>query len=237
MKQPLADYYDPQKLTKYNYNVYTTRKAIVSFIESSLPFFSGKVLDAGCGNKPYEKMIRSNKKVIEYIGMDLEDSPIYGGVKKDLAWDGSKIPLPDASVETVLATELLEHCYDTKNVLGEISRVIKDNGTLIGTVPFTWPLHETPHDFYRFTPFALEKNLHESGFKKITITQFGGYNKMLAVSLALWLQHHSGGRLKKRLLRMFVLPAIKRLNRKDKPNADLRAENNIFIGLGFIAQK
>lgn len=235
MKQ--EDYYNPKKLTKHNYNVYTTRHEIVEFIKASEPHFSGIVLDAGCGNKPYELLIKSNKQVAEYRGMDLENSNIYQNVPKEVIWDGVTIPLAADEVQTVLATELLEHCFDTDKILSELHRVLSPGGKLIGTVPFIWPLHETPRDFYRFTPFSLKQKLQLAGFRDIQITPFGGRNKMLSVSLAIWLVNHPGSKLKKRILRFFILPMIKRLNRKDKPNSDLTMENNIFIGLGFTATK
>lgn len=231
------DYYSPKKLTKYNFNVYTTRFEIAKYIKENQIDFNGIVLDAGCGSKPYEELIRRNAQVIEYKGMDLENSEIYNNVKKDIIWDGSKIPLDDSSVQTVLATELLEHCFDTDQILSEFYRVLSEDGKLIGTVPFIWPLHETPHDYYRFTPFSLSKKLERSGFKNIHITPLGGRDKMLAVSLSIWLANHSGGRLKKAILRIFILPLIRKLNRMDKPNSDLTKENNIFIGLGFKASK
>ncbi|MBK9191862.1 MAG: methyltransferase domain-containing protein [Crocinitomicaceae bacterium] len=235
MKQ--EDYYIPQKLTKYNYNVYTTRLEIVEFIKASSHHFSGSVLDAGCGNKPYEPLIKNNQRVTAYFGMDLENSDIYHRVPKELIWDGVNIPLANDEVQTVLATELLEHCFDTDKIVSEFYRVLSSEGKLIGTVPFIWPLHETPHDFYRFTPFSLQQKLQLAGFRDIQITPFGGRDKMLSVSLAIWLVNHPGSKLKKRILRFFILPLIRRLNRKDKPNSDLTQENNIFIGLGFTARK
>ncbi|MBK8926563.1 MAG: methyltransferase domain-containing protein [Crocinitomicaceae bacterium] len=197
------DYYHPKKLTKYNYNVYTGSVEILNFIKSKTHLFNNKVLDLGCGNKPYEKIISSNLKVTEYVGMDLENSTIYNDIKNVEIWNGYEIPLIDNTIQTVLITELLEHCYDTKSILSEIFRVIEPNGNLIGTVPFIWLLHETPNDYYRFTPHALKKILEDAGFHSVEITSFGGYNKALSVSLAIWLSYQKRNRARQRILRFF----------------------------------
>ena len=233
----LEDYYHPNQLNKFNYNIYISRIEVRNFIQKNITQFSGSILDLGCGNKPYEKLLKSAPNFKSYVGMDLEQSEIYNAVTKDLTWDGNNIPLHNFAIETVLATELLEHCYDTENILNEIFRVLTNDGKLIGTVPFIWPLHEVPNDFYRFTPFALKRKLQEAGFSNIEIFALGGHNKSLGVSLAIWLQNSKSGRLKKRVLRFFILPIIKNLIKNDHEIFDVYKNNNSFVGLGFIAKK
>jgi SAM-dependent methyltransferase len=69
-----------------------------------------------------------------YVGIDL---PVNCYGSPDLEWDGRKIPFGDATVDSVLVTEFLEHCSRPDEVLTEIARVLKPNGYLFLTVPST----------------------------------------------------------------------------------------------------
>ena len=65
------------------------------------------------------------------------------------------MPIKDNSYNTIIATEVLEHCFEPEILLKEIYRVLKPGGLLFFTVPFVWNFHETPYDAYHYTPFAL----------------------------------------------------------------------------------
>ncbi|ACR12849.1 SAM-dependent methyltransferase, UbiE family [Teredinibacter turnerae T7901] len=53
--------------------------------------------------------------------------------------DGLKLPLPDASVDHLICSEVLEHIPDYHAMLREINRVLKPGGTLCVSVPRAWP--------------------------------------------------------------------------------------------------
>src|SRR5262249_18704424 len=138
------------------------RRLLLRALTEALPGFRGRLLDVGCGYQPYRGLLLSSpSQATEYIGLDLPDN-IYR--LPDLAWDGQRIPLHDASVDSVLLTEVLEHCPDPAGILAEIFRVLKPGAFLFLTVPFIWPIHTVPHDEYRYTPFALRRILENSGF-------------------------------------------------------------------------
>ena len=69
--------------------------------------------------------------------------------------DGKHLPFRDASVDTVLSTEVLEHVPRPELLVREMARVVKPGGKLLITVPFIQPLHELPSDYFRFTPSSL----------------------------------------------------------------------------------
>ena len=52
--------------------------------------------------------------------------------------------------------------------------MLSKKGVLILSVPFVWPVHEEPYDFYRFTEYGLRSNLDKAGFKSAKIIQAGG---------------------------------------------------------------
>jgi hypothetical protein len=63
---------------------YSVRTAILESVKKESESFYGMVLDVGCGFMPYKKLIESNPKVENYIGMDLEQPTYYGQIVPDL---------------------------------------------------------------------------------------------------------------------------------------------------------
>jgi len=170
-------------------DLYIVRKAIKDSIAQSIPLFNGTLLDVGCGQMPYkEYILNANPNIKKYIGLDFAQGKYADLKQPNITWDGKTIPLEDATVNCAMATEVLEHCPEPLIVLKEIKRVLKPDGVFFFTVPFLWPLHDTPHDYYRYTPFSLERLLTEAGFEDIQIKAMGGWNASLAQMIGLWLK-------------------------------------------------
>ena len=142
MKEYLFPAYRPWSLDSFG-----NRRLIVRALQENLSGFSGTVLEVGCGEKPYRQLLLSAPSRADcYIGMDMPNN-LYGS--PDIVWDGTAMPLPDASVDSCLLTEVLEHCPDGLLVLSEVFRVLKPDGFLFLTIPFIWPIHTVLHDEYR----------------------------------------------------------------------------------------
>jgi SAM-dependent methyltransferase len=162
------------------------RRLLLRALKGSLANFRGRLLDVGCGHQPYRSLLLSPPShATDYIGLDLPDN-LYQ--PPDLVWDGQQIPLPNASVDSVLLTEVLEHCPDPEAVLREIARVLKPGGFMFLTVPFIWPIHTVPYDEFRYTPFALRRLLEGTGFQNPVIEATGGRHAVLALMLGLWVR-------------------------------------------------
>ncbi|MGB7077143.1 MAG: class I SAM-dependent methyltransferase [Xanthobacteraceae bacterium] len=214
------------------------RRLILAALHASLPRFSGVVLDVGCGHMPYKSLLLSApSRASSYIGVDLPAN-LYGA--PDLNWDGRKIPLADASVDSVLLTEVLEHCPRPGDVLKEIARVMKPGGFLFLTVPFIWPIHTVPHDEYRYTPFALRRLLDEAGFPDANIEATGGRHAVLALTLGLWVRRRplTSRRhvVTKYLLSLLLWPVIWLLLKLDRPPAEFE-ESAMLVGLSAAATR
>jgi len=110
-----------------------------------------KIIDVGCGKKPYEKEIKSvlHKKAeeIEYIGIDLYTKE--SDLKIDL--NTENLPFKKGSIDIIICTEVLEHLYNPFHILAEIKRILKNEGLLLITSPFLHPIHEKKHDYFRYT--------------------------------------------------------------------------------------
>lgn len=170
-------------------DLFIVRKAIKKSLDEHISLFRGTLLDVGCGQMPYKNhILKSNPNVNRYIGLDFAQGKYADIMQPDIAWDGHTIPLDSASIDCSIATEVLEHCHHPLTVLKEIRRVLKPDGVFLFTVPFIWPLHDTPHDHYRYTPFSLKLLLQEAGFEDIQINSMGGWNASLAQMIGLWLK-------------------------------------------------
>jgi SAM-dependent methyltransferase len=210
-------------LNENTYFVYSVRKLIQKAISSNLNMLKGKLLDLGCGEMPYKEYIMDgNKKIVEYIGVDIRNSAHHQEVKPDVYWDAKKIPLHGNSVDSIIATEFFEHIPNISEILLECFRVLRKNGVILFTVPFVWPLHETPYDQYRYTPYSLKRLFKEAGFRSITVKTLGSYHASLAQMICIWLNgvmtNMSNVTRKKFFIfaqKLFFYPIIKHLLNKD----------------------
>lgn len=225
------------ELTSETVDIYIVRKSIYEALLANLPLFHGTLLDLGCGEMPYKPVVLGEGSgVTTYIGLDLPNSTMYNKVQPDLVWDGNSIPLRSCSIDCVIATELFEHCPNLRIVMSEIVRVLKPGGSLFFTVPFVWPLHDVPYDYYRYTPFYLETNLRSSGFQQIDLRAMGGWDASLAQMLGLWVRRRPMAAIKRGLLALFVRPIIKYLLSKDLPVSTF-GEGQMITGISGIARK
>jgi SAM-dependent methyltransferase len=210
----LPNYLNPPA-SFYAIDTYIPRRSIVEALRAALPHFSGDVLDVGCGYMPYKPLLLAEpSRATSYLGMDLNQN-LYQA--PDISWDGENIPRGDASFDSALATEVLEHCPDPGAVLREIARVLRPGGFFFFTVPFLWPLHDVPYDHFRYTPFALERLLKNAGFGRLEIHALGGWDASLAQMLALWLRRRPMPSLLREPLSLALAPLVRWLYRRDAP--------------------
>jgi SAM-dependent methyltransferase len=169
-------------INPYFINRFTLFKAITTFAKTTDT--EARVLDVGCGLKPYRNFFATT----EYTGID-----IAGGGHSDEAkvvdayYDGHTIPFPDASFDTLICTQVLEHADDPEILMRECSRVLISGGTAFFSMPFTYPEHETPYDFRRFTRFEHTRLAEKNGFSDITISQTTGFAGTFAQLLVVWI--------------------------------------------------
>jgi ubiquinone/menaquinone biosynthesis C-methylase UbiE len=108
----------------------------------------GRVLDLGCGEQPYREVYGAHAERV--VAVDISRR---GSESTDAFVRGSAVAIPfaDSSFDFVLCSEVLEHVPDPRRAIGEIARVLRPGGRLVLTVPFLYPIHEEPWDFWRFT--------------------------------------------------------------------------------------
>lgn len=223
------------KISYDNLESFIIRNEIFKAVKNAIPQFHGKVLDSGCGSMPYREMILENEKVESYLGLDIDTGLSYEGVKPDALWDGMKMPFENESFDVVISTEVLEHVPNPDAYLAEVRRVLKPGGVFFFTVPFLMSLHEVPHDYYRYTPYALEMILKRNGFVSTKIVPQGGYNAALGQMIGLWINMYLWGN-KKKMMRIIAKPIINYLYKKDKTPINFN-KSTMIVGLSGTAVK
>lgn len=129
-------------------------------------FLSGRMIDIGCGSRPYRRFISGH----DYVAVD-ESAEIHPDVRA-LA---TALPFTDGSFDSVVATEVIEHVADPRLAVNEMARVLKaSGGRCYITAPQDWPLHYEPSDFWRFTNYGIESLLTGAGLKVVSVERIGG---------------------------------------------------------------
>ena len=148
----------------------------VAGLRDVAPQARGRLLDVGCGTKPYQAIFRPY--VEEYIGLEHEatfgaTSAAGMSVGPDVFYDGQRIPFEDRSFDTVLSIQVLEHTPRPQELVDEMARVLRQDGLLILSAPFCFRLHEQPHDYFRYSPHGLREICSRAGLE-ITSVQAQG---------------------------------------------------------------
>ncbi len=131
-------------------------------VDSDLLPSGEKVLDYGCGNRPYERLFA--KKFKEYIGADLpgnKDAQLVIGPE-------GRLPVDNRTFDCVLSSEVLEHTINPDIYLREAHRVLKPEGSLILSAPAIWVYHPDPIDYWRWTIDGLQAQIRRAGFDIVT---------------------------------------------------------------------
>lgn len=191
----------------------------------------GKVLDLGGTRHAEYRAFLQGTFDITTVNMDESASP-------DLVADLEKpIPYPDGSYDHVLLINVLEHIFEYRQLLSEAVRIVRPGGSVIIIVPFLFPIHPDPHDFWRFSRETLEKECERAGLSITTATPLGSgvfgarhlfINRLLPTPVRL-LSHYTFRYLALLLDALFVMVA-RALGKKYEPT-------DYALGYAVVAQK
>jgi SAM-dependent methyltransferase len=137
----------------------------------------GRLLDMGCGHVPLYGVYRD--LVQENICIDWANT-LHPSIYLDFAVDlGGKLPFEDDTFDTILLTDVLEHLPEPTVAIYEAARILRLGGKLIIGVPFFYWVHEEPHDYHRYTEFALQRMCRLSGLSGVDLQAYGGLPEIL----------------------------------------------------------
>lgn len=172
-----------KKGSKYSINSKRTTSILLNQLHIDLlvhyqDYIYGKLLDAGCGEKPYSLLY--DELVSSSIGCDVENC-IHDQRDIDVFATLDDLPFTDNEFDTILCTNVLEHVADAEKGFMELARCLKKGGHLIISTPFLAPLHEAPYDFYRYTKYGIKHQIEKNGLKVVHENSLGGVGLMFAV--------------------------------------------------------
>ncbi|MCX7702903.1 MAG: class I SAM-dependent methyltransferase [Planctomycetota bacterium] len=113
--------------------LHKTHKVAFALLKEHLPEDS-LVLDAGCGEGAFsQRLLSANYRLVALDifpqRFKLKSVPL---VQSDL---NSSLPFPDATFDSVIAIEVLEHLYNWHTFFSESCRILKPNGLLLVSLP------------------------------------------------------------------------------------------------------
>jgi SAM-dependent methyltransferase len=162
----------------------------------------GRVLDVGCGQKPYSKLFAADA----YVGLEI-DTPMSRAIgQADYYYDGLTFPFADHEFDTVLCSQVLEHVFEPDTFLSELHRILKPGGMLIVTVPFVWDEHEQPYDYARYSSFGLRHLFTKHGF--VIEEQFKTLGNVLVLCQLLNAYLYKVTRSRSRLVNLIVTAVL-----------------------------
>lgn len=130
---------------------------------------SGRGIDLGAksDSSSYYRFLDRNGAEIAFS--DLQPTR-PGMLKIDLE---REIPVPDASQDFLILSNVLEHVYDYRKCLSECARVLRPSAKLYGAVPYIYHVHPDPDDHWRFSSSTLRRILGDAGFSHVEVQPLG----------------------------------------------------------------
>lgn len=142
----------------------------------------GRLVDLGCGDVPAYGMYK--ERVSDVVCTDWGQSRHrinHVDVECDL---NQPLPFQSASFDTVLLSDVLEHLCEPDALWHEMRRVLRPHGRILCSVPFFYWLHEFPHDYYRYTEFALRRFAKNASLQVLELQPIGGSIEVISDLLA-----------------------------------------------------
>lgn len=131
-----------------------------------------KILDVGCGFKPWQEFF--DKEKIEYLGVDFDKEKSLA----DFIAPADKLPFSSDSFDALIYSEVLEHAENLAGTIREMRRVAKNEALIFISSPFIFPLHGIPYDFQRLTRY-----FYQSIFKEDEIILIKESNSSLSTTI------------------------------------------------------
>lgn len=145
------------------------------------------VYDIGCGSKPFSDFFAKEKKVKNYLGVDIENG-FYDASYIDVIGTAYDVPIEKGTADAVISSQLLEHLDKPIDSFKETQRILKKDGIFFLSYPFLYPMHAMPHDYMRYTEYFTVKYLEENGFEIVDTWRLGGFWYCIGLFTGIYVQ-------------------------------------------------
>lgn len=153
-----------------------SRKNLYAWIDEALREFEvsrhALVINIGAGGEIASLLDRAG---LHPYSVDIDPAR-----KPDLVADMEDLSaLGEASVDSVICIEVLEHVQHPHLAVKELSRIMKPGGVIIGSTPFMLGIHDQPVDYFRYTRYGLQMLF--ANFELLKLRERNGYFSAVAV--------------------------------------------------------
>jgi 2-polyprenyl-3-methyl-5-hydroxy-6-metoxy-1,4-benzoquinol methylase len=157
-------------------------------VEKLIDESGGKILDIGCADGMFTKVILDKSKAEKIIGIDVLENSINWARKhwkkekrmEFVVADAHKLPFKSRNFDTVVALEVLEHVFEPVKVLQEIKRVLKPKGYVVFLVPAETIIFKVVWYFWtKYTASRIWKETHAHAYSSdflVKLMKMLGYN-------------------------------------------------------------
>jgi SAM-dependent methyltransferase len=149
--------------------------------DPALRLKGARVLDFGCGARPYEPWFAA-------AGASYRGADIDGGHEVQID-AGGRLGCADGEYDTVASFQVLEHVWDVAGYLREARRVLNAEGSLLLSTHGTWLYHPHPTDYRRWTAEGLRREVEAQGFSLVRIEPVVGPLAWTTVFRSLGMAH------------------------------------------------
>lgn len=169
----------PGRWSVWRFNWLINHQVIAALIRAR-PHAHGVLLDLGCGSKPFARWFHGH--VTDYLGTDLTRSPHLGAARPEVFARAEQLPFRAGSIDTVLGLSMLDHVPEPTRLLAEARRVLRPGGILMLEFPQMVPLHDEPHDYFRYTRCGAAWLLERASFESLDVIPIGGLMTRVGLS-------------------------------------------------------
>lgn len=166
----------------------------------------GVTLDIGCADGA---LASAFGPAIHYLGVDypVTATGLYR-TRPQVFCDAAQLPFVDATFETVLLLDTLEHISSPDQAVLEAARVLKRDGKLLIAIPFCYPVHDAPHDYQRFTESGLRSRLQRAGLAVNDIQPIGGGVEAGSLAICISLSQSAINAFEKKSWKIIFAPLV-----------------------------
>jgi SAM-dependent methyltransferase len=161
------------------------RHALAEWLQAQASSLDGeqvRILDVGCGVKPYYPFFQPHAS--EYVGVDVVENPAA-----ELRGAVEALPVADGSFDLVLCTQVLEHCDDPAQAVRELRRVTAPGGRVLASTHGVQVYHPSPVDYWRWTHEGLRRLFEtNASWSSLTVEPAAGTASALAMLLGTYVE-------------------------------------------------
>lgn len=217
----------------------------VQWIEATLKKIPAglKILDAGAGECQFKKFCGHLNYVAQDFGQYTGEGEVglqtgtWDNSHLDIVSDITAIPVPDATFDAVMCTEVLEHVPDPVAALKELNRVLKPGGYLLITAPFASLTHFAPFHFASgLSSFFYKHHLGLMGYDILDLQENGNYFEYIGQEVRrikrVAKEYSSGYGIIDKIATHLLLWRLQSLSKRSK-----RSEELLAYGIHVFARK